>query len=98
MRTIIDYYLAIEKRQDYQEWCKRNGYISVEEFLNRGLTWAISMYDYDIIAEDAIEEFGNDIPNIVSGLKNWLNCQHGNASLQIARVIDSVKKIQSNQK
>ena len=92
MKNLTDYHMKIEKTPDYQNWCKRNGYISVKEYVARGLTWAIAQYDYDIIANDAIEEFGNNFNDIMNGLKQWLNNSHGNGGCDMIRIIKSVKK------
>lgn len=92
MKNLTDYHMAIEKTPDYQAWCKHHGYISDKEYVARGLTWAIAQYDYDIIANDAIEEFGNNFNDVMNGLKKWLKNSHGNASCDMIRIIESVKK------
>lgn len=60
--------------------------------MDRGLTWAIAQYDYDIIADDAIEEFGNNFNDVMNGLKKWLKNSHGNASCDMIKIIEAVKK------
>ena len=47
------------------------------------ITWAISQYDYDIIANDAIEEFGNNFNDVINSLKQWLKNCRGNGSCEL---------------
>lgn len=60
--------------------------------MDRGLTWAITQYDYDIIANDAIEEFGNNFNDVINGLKQLLKNYRGNGSCYMTKIIKSVKK------